>query len=111
MSTVLQRGHGPGSYIGPHKKNTSSYDDYSNYSDGNYNEEDDDDYAEQLKHYRQAKDSPNMGEPPYKKMNMKGGELGKHFQIILNEFANRNWLLFCVTSSLTILPFTSCLYN
>lgn len=79
-SHYSQRGHGPGSYIGPHKKNTPSYDDYSNYSDGNYNEEDEEDYAEQLKHYRQAKESPNMGEPPYKKMGMKGGELGEQQQ-------------------------------
>nr|DBA14208.1 TPA: hypothetical protein GDO54_005210 [Pyxicephalus adspersus] len=82
LLTLLQHGPGPGpgNYMGSHKKNLSSYDDYSNYSDGNYNEEDEEDYAEQLKHYRQSKESSNMAEPPFKKMGMKGAELGAEQQ-------------------------------
>ncbi|KAM5129557.1 zinc finger CCCH domain-containing protein 6 [Mantella aurantiaca] len=76
-SHYTQHGHGPVSYKGSHKK---TYDDYSNYSDGNYNEEEEEDYAEQLKHYRQSKESSNTGEPPFKKMGMKGGELGAEQQ-------------------------------
>ncbi|XP_018411063.1 PREDICTED: zinc finger CCCH domain-containing protein 6 [Nanorana parkeri] len=79
-SHYTQHGHGPGNYMGSHKKNSSNYDDYTNYSDGNYNEEDEEDYAEQLKHYRQSKEGSNMGEPPYKKMGMKGGDLGSEQQ-------------------------------
>ncbi|KAM9294257.1 zinc finger CCCH domain-containing protein 6 [Gastrophryne carolinensis] len=65
-----QHGH-----YGPHKKGRPGYDDYSNYSDGNYNEEEDDDYAEQLKHYRQSKESSGMEDVPYKK-GMKAGDSG-----------------------------------
>ncbi|OCT56095.1 hypothetical protein XELAEV_18002430mg [Xenopus laevis] len=55
--------HGPGSYITSpkHKKNANDYGGYSNYSDGNYNEEEED-FVEQLKHYRQAKENTNVAE-------------------------------------------------
>nr|AAI35563.1 zc3h6 protein [Xenopus tropicalis] len=77
--------HGPGSYITPpnakHKKNVNDYDDYSNYSDGNYNEEEEeDDFVEQLKHYRQAKENSNLAEPPFKKNNIKGNQQGREQQ-------------------------------
>ncbi|XP_068109379.1 zinc finger CCCH domain-containing protein 6 [Hyperolius riggenbachi] len=75
-SHYSQRGHGPGNYMGSQKKNASGYDDYSNYSDSNYNEEEDEDFAEQLKHYRQAKENSHTGEPPFKKAAMKSGDPG-----------------------------------
>ncbi|XP_041419659.1 zinc finger CCCH domain-containing protein 6 [Xenopus laevis] len=73
--------HGPGSYItspnAKHKKNANDYDGYSNYSDGNYNEEEEeDDFTEQLKHYRQAKENTNVAEPPFKKNNVIGIQQG-----------------------------------
>ncbi|KAG8547160.1 hypothetical protein GDO81_028943 [Engystomops pustulosus] len=69
--------HGHGNYMPSSKsmhskKNPPDYDSYSNYSDGNYNEEEEEDFAEQLKHYRQSKESPGVSEPPYKKPNLKG---------------------------------------
>ncbi|OCT77778.1 zinc finger CCCH domain-containing protein 6 [Xenopus laevis] len=76
--------HGPGSYItspnAKHKTNANDYDGYSNYSDGNYNEEEEDDFAEQLKHYRQVKENSNMAEPPFKKNNVKGIQQGSEQQ-------------------------------
>ncbi|OCT79781.1 hypothetical protein XELAEV_18026592mg [Xenopus laevis] len=77
--------HGPGSYItspnAKHKKNANDYDGYSNYSDGNYNEEEEeDDFTEQLKHYRQAKENTNVAEPPFKKNNVIGIQQGREQQ-------------------------------
>ncbi|XP_044127983.1 LOW QUALITY PROTEIN: zinc finger CCCH domain-containing protein 6-like [Bufo gargarizans] len=74
------RHHGRGGYMSSSKsmhskKTPPDYDGYSNYSDGNYNEEDED-FAEQLKHYRQAKENPDVDEPPYKKPAMKGMPTG-----------------------------------
>ncbi|XP_075701080.1 zinc finger CCCH domain-containing protein 6 [Rhinoderma darwinii] len=73
--------HGRGNYMASSKsmhgkKNPPDYDNYSNYSDGNYNEEEEEDFAEQLKHYRQAKENPDVAEPPYKKLAMKGMPTG-----------------------------------
>ncbi|XP_063804157.1 zinc finger CCCH domain-containing protein 6 isoform X2 [Pseudophryne corroboree] len=80
-SHFSQYGHAHGSYMTSpkslhSKKNPMDYDDYSNYSDGNYNEEEQEDFAEQLKHYRQAKESSDGSEPPYKKpcMRMTGAD-------------------------------------
>ncbi|XP_073495635.1 zinc finger CCCH domain-containing protein 6 [Phyllobates terribilis] len=73
--------HGHGNYMGSSKfshskKTPPDYDSYSNYSDGNYNEEEEEDFAEQLKHYRQAKENPDMTEAAYKKAVMKGMTAG-----------------------------------
>ncbi|XP_075048908.1 zinc finger CCCH domain-containing protein 6 isoform X2 [Mixophyes fleayi] len=82
-SHFAQYGHVPGNYMSfpkslHAKKNPMEYDDYSNYSDGNYNEEEQEDFAEQLKHYRQAKENSDAAEPPFKKpctkMNQAGAE-------------------------------------
>ncbi|KAM4014544.1 zinc finger CCCH domain-containing protein 6 [Anomaloglossus baeobatrachus] len=73
--------HGHSNYMssskfGHSKKTPPDYDSYSNYSDGNYNEEEEEDFAEQLKHYRQAKENPDMSEAAYKKAMMKGMSTG-----------------------------------
>ncbi|XP_063299748.1 zinc finger CCCH domain-containing protein 6 [Pelobates fuscus] len=67
-----------GNYTSPkakRKKIMNEYDDYGNYSDDDYNDEEDD-FAEQLKHYRQAKESSNTSEPPFKNPCTKGIQQG-----------------------------------
>ncbi|KAM4772315.1 zinc finger CCCH domain-containing protein 6 [Rhinophrynus dorsalis] len=83
-SPFAQIGHVPGKYMtspnAQHKKNSNDYDDYSNYSDGNYNDEEEEDFAELLKHYKQAKENSNVAEPPYKKPSIKGIQQGPEQQ-------------------------------
>uniref|UniRef100_A0A8C4IY21 Uncharacterized protein n=1 Tax=Dromaius novaehollandiae TaxID=8790 RepID=A0A8C4IY21_DRONO len=91
-SSFSQHGHLSGNYMTSqkmqHKKNIKSkdYDEYGHYSDenfGNYNEEEkDEDFADQLKQYRQSKETsnPDLGPPfpkePVKKQGMKGIQKG-----------------------------------
>ncbi|KAM8946243.1 zinc finger CCCH domain-containing protein 6 [Pelodytes ibericus] len=84
-SLFSQHGHMPGNYMTSpkalHKKNINEYDDFGNYSDGDYNEEEEEeDFAEQLKHYRQAKESSNTAEPPFKNPCMKRIQQGPEQQ-------------------------------
>ncbi|XP_054842152.1 zinc finger CCCH domain-containing protein 6 [Eublepharis macularius] len=85
-SSFLQHGHISGKYTSSqktqHNKKSKSkdYEDYSNYSDDNfgYNEDEKEDFADQLKQYRQAKETPNadleppVSKEPVKKQGMKG---------------------------------------
>lgn len=77
----LQHGHSSGPYTTSQKdqqgKKTKSreYDEYSNYSDeqfGNYFEDEEDDFADQLNQYRQAKETTNnVPVPPYSNQSVK----------------------------------------
>ncbi|MEE6474859.1 hypothetical protein FKM82_010520 [Ascaphus truei] len=70
-------GHVPGNYMTSPKAQHNTKNDYDDYSDGNYNEEEEEDFAEQLKHYRQAKENSNTTpEPAFKKPCMKGIQQG-----------------------------------
>ncbi|KAG8444038.1 hypothetical protein GDO86_009289 [Hymenochirus boettgeri] len=77
---VSQLDHVTLNYMNPsnaqQKKSANEYVDYGNNSDGNYNEEDEEDFAEQLKHYRQAKEHSNFCEP-LNKSNYKGIHQGR----------------------------------
>ncbi|XP_019399636.1 PREDICTED: zinc finger CCCH domain-containing protein 6 [Crocodylus porosus] len=91
-SSFLQHGHLSGNYMPSQKTQHSKklkskeYDEYGNYSDenfGSYNEEEKlEDFADQLKQYRQAKETSNtdLGAPfpkePVKKQGMKGIQKG-----------------------------------
>uniref|UniRef100_A0A8C5QKX2 Zinc finger CCCH-type containing 6 n=1 Tax=Leptobrachium leishanense TaxID=445787 RepID=A0A8C5QKX2_9ANUR len=71
-SLFSQPGTFSGNYTSPkdkRKKTINEYDDYGNYSGDDYNEEEED-FNEQLKHYRQAKETPP--EPPFKNPCTKG---------------------------------------
>lgn len=69
-----------------HKKTKSKdYEDYSNYSDDTfgYHEDEKEDFADQLKQYRQAKETSSadleaaISKEPMKKQGMKGIQKGK----------------------------------
>ncbi|XP_069090780.1 zinc finger CCCH domain-containing protein 6 isoform X3 [Pleurodeles waltl] len=83
----MQHGHSSGHYTTSQKdqqaknKNSREYEEYSNYSDeqfGNYFEDEEDDFADQLNQYRQAKETSNSvpgpcyGNQSVKKQCMKG---------------------------------------
>ncbi|KAJ6667000.1 hypothetical protein lerEdw1_019002 [Lerista edwardsae] len=91
-SSFLQHGHISGKYAPSqktqHNKKSKSKD-YENYSDDNfgYNEDEKEDFADQLKQYRQAKETSNtdlevpISKEPVKKQGMKGVQKGNNYGI------------------------------
>ncbi|XP_053169452.1 zinc finger CCCH domain-containing protein 6 [Hemicordylus capensis] len=86
-SSFLQHGHISGKYASSQKtqhNKKSKNKDYENYSDDNfgYNEDEKEDFADQLKQYRQAKEASNadletpVSKEPVKKQGMKGIQKG-----------------------------------